>query len=430
MMRAKYFSVAKKLRIAGLIALPGVVLFVVLLQAVNTEAQSGINYSLRFYGHGVNQIDRVKISINPPVPADVGAEDFTLEFWMKANALQNTAGAVSCGANIGWINGNIVFDRDRYGQDRKFGLSIAGGKFVFGVSGQGTGDRTICGTTNVLDNQWHHVAIQRRRSDGWMWLFVDGNLQAQVDGPDGDISYPDSGVPCPNCCGGGSCAISDPFLVIAAEKHDAGAIFPSYSGIIDEVRLSKTLRYSSNNFVPLTTPFAPDANTVALYHFDGGPAGPCTGTVQDSSGASGGPSNGTCNYGGSSPAGPVYTTDTPFAGPLPTPTPDTTPPVITQVTADPLDTVAIITWNTDEPATSWVEYGIDPTLNMRTTETSVYVTSHLVILTNLIPSTPYVYRVYSRDATGNISSSTQFSFSVLSPEQVNRTYLPVIFRSF
>jgi hypothetical protein len=288
-------------------------------------AQSG-GYSLRFYGNGVDDIDRVKIKIdNPPVPADVGATDFTLEFWMKASAADNMAGSVSCGANVNWIYGNIVFDRDRYNQDRKFGLSIAGGRFVFGVSGNGTGDRTICGTTNVLDNQWHHVAVQRRRSDGRMSLYVDGTLQAQAAGPGGDISYPDNATP-GNFCGpsGQASCVKDPYLVIAAEKHDAGSQFPSYSGYLDEVRLSNMLRYSSN-FARPSAPFGTDSNTVALYHFDEGPTGPCTGIVLDTSGAVGGPSNGTCSYGGSPNAGPLYTTDTPFGAPGPANTPTKTP---------------------------------------------------------------------------------------------------------
>jgi hypothetical protein len=54
--------------------------------------------SLRFFGHGVSDIDRVKIPVDDPdlpddpgPPADVGAGDFTLEFWMRANAGENTA---------------------------------------------------------------------------------------------------------------------------------------------------------------------------------------------------------------------------------------------------------------------------------------------------------------------------------------------------
>jgi hypothetical protein len=268
-------------------------------------------YSLRFHGNGTGDIDRVKIPIDelPPdtsagPPADIGGEDFTLELWMRATAAENPAGAVVCGDNLAWINGHVVFDRDRYNQDRKFGLSIAGGILVFGTSGDGTGDHTVCGTTDVLDDAWHHVAIARRRSDGRMWLFVDGNLEAEEDGPDGDISYPDDGVPGDFC--GGPCDASDPFLVIAAEKHDAGPAYPSYAGYIDEVRLSRVLRYTGP-FSPVADPFMTDGDTVALYHFDEGQGA----VVNDTSGAQGGPSNGIIQSGGS-PEGPQWSAETPL----------------------------------------------------------------------------------------------------------------------
>ncbi len=266
--------------------------------------------SIRFFGNGVNDIDRVKIPIDAPPPdtspgppADVGAEDFTLELWILALAAENTAAGVTCGDNLAWINGNILLDRDRYNQDRKFGVSIAGGRVVFGVSGDGTGDHTVCGSTTVTDGVWHHVAVQRRRSDGRMWLFVDGALDAEEDGPDGDISYPDDGVP-GNFCGG-PCTLSDPYLVIAAEKHDAGPAYPSYSGYVDELRISRSLRYASA-FSPPSAPFLPDADTVGLYHFDD--PGP---VATDSSGAPGGPSHGEVHVGGD-PEGPIWVPDTPF----------------------------------------------------------------------------------------------------------------------
>ena len=229
-------------------------------------------HALRFNGTGSGDVDRVKIRVDDPATsapgpsANVGATDFTIELWLKT-AVGNNAPAVTCGANANWINGNMVVDRDRYNQDRKFGVSIAGGRIVFGVAGDGTGDRTLCGTTTVTDGTWHHVAVQRRRSDGWMWIFVDGNLDAQVDGPDGDISYPANGVP-GNFCGG-PCTNSDPFLVLGAEKHDAGAAFPSYFGWLDEMRISRTLRYAANFSRP-RAPFVRDGATVTLHHFDEG----------------------------------------------------------------------------------------------------------------------------------------------------------------
>lgn len=282
--------------------------------ALNVPSLS-VQGSLRFFGNGVNDIDRIKIAIDDPAnalpgpPADVGATDFTIEFWMKAKAVENTAPPVACGSNVDWILGNIVLDRDRYNQDRKFGLSIAGGVLVFGVSGDGSGDRTICGATPVLDARWHHVAIQRRRSDGWMWLYVDGQLESQADGPNGDLSYPDDGVP-GNFCGG-PCTASDPYLVIGAEKHDAGPSYPSYSGWIDELRLSSTLRYATT-FAPPRKPHVTDAATVALYHFDEGSGD----VVHDVSGAPGGPSPGVRQFGGS-PAGPLWSNESPFRRILP-----------------------------------------------------------------------------------------------------------------
>ncbi len=271
-------------------------------------------YALRFYGSGVNDIDRVKIQIDDPnnslpgPPADIGSSDFTIEFWLKASAVENSAAAVSCGNNINWIYGNIVLDRDRFNQNRKYGLSLAGGRVVFGVSGDGIGfpqELTICSTTSVLDGQWHHVAVQRRRSDGRMWLFIDGQLEAEGDGPDGDISYPDDGIPGNYC--GGPCDFSDPYLVIGAEKHDAGSSFPSYSGWFDELRISTVLRYGGN-FVRPTAPFTPDAQTAALYHFDEGSGD----TIGDS--APGGLSPGQRRFGGT-PAGPVWVvSDAPLGG--------------------------------------------------------------------------------------------------------------------
>ena len=230
-------------------------------------------HALRFCGTGRDDVDRVKIVIDDPRtgepgPAvDIGATDFTLEWWMKAALADNPSEAVTCGENLNWINGNIIFDRDRYGQGRKLGVSMAGGHIVFGVTDATDRHLTICSTTSVADGAWHHVSVQRRRADGRMSLFVDGRLEAREIGPPGDVSYPDDGVPMDFC--GGLCLNSDPYLVIGAEKHDAGIVFPSYRGWLDEVRVSTTLRYE-DDFARPTGPFTPDEATAALWHFDDG----------------------------------------------------------------------------------------------------------------------------------------------------------------
>jgi glucose/arabinose dehydrogenase len=260
--------------------------------------------SLRFNGNGNGDIDRAKIALDAPNrPVDVGG-DFTIEFWMKT-ASGNASGSCSAG-NDAWMNGNTIFDRDVFGagDNGDYGIALfgSGGTIGFGVDRAGTGN-TICGTHNVADGTWHHIAVTRRNADGELRLFADGQLDAVGGGPSGDVSYRNGRATAhPN---------SDPFLVIGAEKHDTGPAFPSYHGWIDEVRISSVLRYESS-FTPPVAPFATDGNTAALYHFDEDNGN----TVVDSAGAVGGPSNGVRRLGGA-PAGPQWSTDTPFAAPAP-----------------------------------------------------------------------------------------------------------------
>ncbi len=253
--------------------------------------------SMRFHSNGTRGVEGVRVAIDDPAtsdpgpPADVGAADFTVEFWMRASAAENGAAAVTCGPNVDWIEGHIVVDRNRSHRDRKFGVSISGGRVIFGVSGDGSGDRTICGARRVLDDAWHHIAVQRRRSDGRMWIWVDGILDAEADGPDGDVSYPDDAAPG---------AADDPYLVFGAGKPDAGAQSRSYSGYLDEIRVSNVLRYKSS-FTRPRQPFVPDEDTAALYRLDEG-----TGhVVGDASGAAGGPSDGQRAFAGA-PTGPGW----------------------------------------------------------------------------------------------------------------------------
>ncbi len=226
------------------------------------SAQSGT--SLRFYGNGANDIDRVKIPLgNPSRPVNVGG-DFTLEFWLKAAT--DNQGVVNCGTSDGWITGNTLIDRDIFGEmeNGDYGVSLhrSGSmrRIAFGVSNS-AGGNTLCGATNVADGVWHHVAVTRNSSTGQLRIFVDGQLDAQGSGPPGDISYvARRRTHYPN---------SDPFLVFGAEKHDAGAGFPSFHGWLDDVRLSNIIRYTGN-FTRPSAPHTADVNTVALYALDGG----------------------------------------------------------------------------------------------------------------------------------------------------------------
>ena len=163
------------------------------------------------------------------------------------------------------------------------------------------------------------MAVTRNQASGQLRIFVDGVLDAEGSGPTGDVSYRD---------GRSTSNPKDRLIVIGAEKHDFNtAQFPSYSGLFDELRISNSIRYTTD-FVRPTAPFNADANTAALYHFNEGPVGACQGTVVDSSGASGGPSSGSCRYGGN-PAGPLYSAENPFAQPPVTPTHTFMPVILT-----------------------------------------------------------------------------------------------------
>jgi hypothetical protein len=278
------------------------VLAALLAGIVGAGAVAASAASLRFYGHGVSapDLDRVKIPLQTHRPVDVGGS-FTVEFWMMA-AAANNLGTVTTG-NDGWITGNILLDRDVYGDGDygDWGVSLGNGRIAFGVNNSTTG-QTIVGATVVADSAWHHIAVTRNATSGQLRLFVDGVLDAQGAGPLGDLSYRDGRAT--------AWPDSDPFLVLGAEKHDAGAAYPSYNGWLDELRISTVIRYT-NTFARPAAAFAPDADTVALYHFDEG-----TGDVIGDS-AFGGASPGVRRFGGAGTPGPAWSDETPFATPVP-----------------------------------------------------------------------------------------------------------------
>lgn len=91
--------------------------------------------------------------------------------------------------------------------------------------------------------------------------------------------------------------------------------------------------------------------------------------------------------------------------------PDTTPPVLSAVAvAQFTDSTAIITWTTNEAATSLVEYGTNATYGTTSSLNNMLVTGHSRTLINLSPNQIYHYRVISTDAAGNTSRSVNTTF--------------------
>ncbi len=243
------------------------------------------NHALRFSGSALAGQDRVRIPIdNPATPADIGATDSTLEFWLRAQPGANMiwdpvrTPDATCGPNDGWLNGSVLFDRDSGGPagHGDYGLSLVAGRIAFGVN-NGVWGTTLCSVTAVDDDSWHHVAVTRRLSDGRLRIWINGRLDAETSGPVGDISYPDGRPPA---------AEGDTWLVLGGRKIDSdSALRLAFTGWLDEVRLSTSERYTdpARMYTPATR-FSPDAATAALYHFDEvAGAGACTGGVADES---------------------------------------------------------------------------------------------------------------------------------------------------
>ncbi|HEY3061387.1 MAG TPA: PQQ-dependent sugar dehydrogenase, partial [Chloroflexota bacterium] len=96
----------------------------------------------------------------------------------------------------------------------------------------------------------------------------------------------------------------------------------------------------------------------------------------------------------------------------PPPPPDTTPPQLSAIaSAPPTDSGTTVTWTTDEPADSQVDYGTTASYGASTTLDTNRVTSHSVALSGLQASTLYHYRVRSRDGSGNLATSGDFTFT-------------------
>jgi len=95
---------------------------------------------------------------------------------------------------------------------------------------------------------------------------------------------------------------------------------------------------------------------------------------------------------------------------------DGTPPVITNVrVANTGSTNADIAWDTDENATSTVEYGFTTGYGETATKGTQKTQSHFLSISPLSGNQLYHYRVRSEDTDGNESVSSDNSFTTLTP---------------
>ena len=94
------------------------------------------------------------------------------------------------------------------------------------------------------------------------------------------------------------------------------------------------------------------------------------------------------------------------------PTRDTTPPVITAVAAGAVNlNGGTISWVTDEPSDSQIEYGPTAAYGSSTAVNPSLTTQHAQVVSGLEPGTTYHFRVRSADAAGNVAVSPDGTFT-------------------
>jgi hypothetical protein len=253
---------------------------------------------MRFFGSGAQGVDRAVINMSTSTLVNVGSSDFTIEFWVKGTLANNNSAACASapGVENSWVTGNRLIDRGTV-SGPGYGVSLKAGHVAFGVGPAAA--VTLCGSTNVLDGVWHHVALTRAAQSGQLQIFVDGVLDGTMASSpgQGDISF-ESNATAP---------ASDQVIVIGAEKTEFSAMFLTlpastlrgFNGWLDEIRFSSILRYNAS-FTKPTRRFSRDASTAALYRLDEG-----NGTRLTDAGNT---SHGQVQVGGAN-AGPQWSTD-------------------------------------------------------------------------------------------------------------------------
>ena len=161
---------------------------------------------------------------------DLGTGAFTVEMWAKiATNSSDYTGLITMGSPQFSFRLNAQ-GRIQFLQDH-------------GGTRGNTSDSDTSGT-NLRDNAWHHVAVVRESDATWD-LYVDGTSEYSGTGMTGNITSIET--------------------VEIGRRVDSSSNY--LTGYLDEIRVSKTARYTSNFTAP-TTPFVSDNNTLLLIHSD------------------------------------------------------------------------------------------------------------------------------------------------------------------
>jgi chitodextrinase len=109
------------------------------------------------------------------------------------------------------------------------------------------------------------------------------------------------------------------------------------------------------------------------------------------------------------------------------PLPDTTAPTISNVVISSITAnSATVTWTTNENSDTQVDYGTTASYGLQTTRNTTLTTTHSASITNLSSGVTYNLRVRSTDASGNLATSVNYTFTTTTPAPPQDTTAPVI----
>jgi hypothetical protein len=166
-----------------------------------------------------------------------GSGDFTIDFWVRFNALP--------GYN-GW---SMFYSQGANGDDRNvfyLGLMNQAGTYRWGLQIYSSIQLRWTTSPTVSTNTWYHVALVR---NGNNWIcFQDGtSLGTQTN----SNSVPDFAA----------------LLYIGVYSNGQNSCF--LNGWLDEFRVSKGVARWTSNFTPPASAHTGDSNTLLLLHMDG-----------------------------------------------------------------------------------------------------------------------------------------------------------------
>jgi len=167
-----------------------------------------------------------------------GTGDFTIDFWVRFNALPAASGTQTFLAQ-GPDDSNYwrLILYNNAGTYMWFFQNRVSASYTINIGRNSPGLST---------SMWYHVAISR---SGSSWYMFQGGTQCGTVGTDAD-------------------PISDWTASLYVGIHVDGSSAP-HNGWLDELRISKGVARWTSNFSPPTSAYVADLSTVLLLHMDG-----------------------------------------------------------------------------------------------------------------------------------------------------------------